>query len=118
MKALARLLTTFALLGLAPAPADNSWAIALPRAFAARNKLATLEDFAGYVNRGGRVKLAASAEFVESPGALPMPLQSIISRDAFQAIDRAPRSTEAWISTARRSPGRWITPRPSCSSCS
>ena len=25
----------------------------------------------------------------ESPGALPMPLQSIISRDAFQAIDRA-----------------------------
>jgi len=59
------------LIWLAPAPADNSWAIAVPRDFAAKNKLATLEDFAGYVNRGGRVKLAASAEFVDSPGALP-----------------------------------------------
>ena len=59
------------LVWLAPAPADNSWAIAMPRDFAARMKLATLENFAAYVKRGGRVKLAASAEFVESPGALP-----------------------------------------------
>lgn len=56
---------------LAPAPADNSWAIALPQEFAGKAKLATLPDFAAYVNRGERVKLAASAEFVESPGALP-----------------------------------------------
>jgi osmoprotectant transport system substrate-binding protein len=59
------------LVWLAPAPADNSWAIAVRQDFAARMKLATLEDFAAYVKRGGRVKLAASAEFVESPGALP-----------------------------------------------
>jgi osmoprotectant transport system substrate-binding protein len=56
---------------LAPAPADNSWAIAVRRDLARAQDLATLEDFAAYVDRGGRVKLAASAEFVDSPGALP-----------------------------------------------
>jgi osmoprotectant transport system substrate-binding protein len=30
-----------------------------------------LEDLAAYLKRGGRIKLAASAEFVESPSALP-----------------------------------------------
>jgi len=56
---------------LAPAPADNSWAIAMRRDVAQKHRLTTLEDFAGYVNGGGTVKLAASAEFVDSPGALP-----------------------------------------------
>ncbi len=56
---------------LAPAPADNSWAIAVRRDLADAEHLATLEDFAAYIDRGGRVKLAASAEFVDSPGALP-----------------------------------------------
>jgi hypothetical protein len=31
----------------------------------------------------------------DSPGALPMPLQSIISRDAFKAIDRSVASGNA-----------------------
>ena len=56
---------------LAAAPADNSWAIALRRDLATAQHLATLADFARYVKAGGRVKLAASAEFVDSPGALP-----------------------------------------------
>lgn len=56
---------------LAPAPADNSWAIAVRRDLAQAQHLATLEDFARYVDRGGAIKLAASAEFVDSPGALP-----------------------------------------------
>jgi osmoprotectant transport system substrate-binding protein len=56
---------------LAPAPADNSWAIAIRRDLAQARHLATLEDLAHYVNGGGKVKLAASAEFVDSPGALP-----------------------------------------------
>lgn len=56
---------------LAPAPADNSWAIAVRRDLSQAQHLATLADFAGYVDRGGAVKLAASAEFVDSPGALP-----------------------------------------------
>ncbi len=59
------------LVWLAPAPADNSWVIAVPRAVAVANNLATMADFAAWVRRGGAVKLAASAEFVESPAALP-----------------------------------------------
>ncbi len=45
--------------------------IAVRRDLAERAGLKTLSDFARYVNRGGRVYLAASAEFVESPSALP-----------------------------------------------
>jgi len=59
------------LVWLAPAPADNSWAIALRKDLAVSQRLATLSDFARYVAAGGRVRLAASAEFVESPSALP-----------------------------------------------
>jgi osmoprotectant transport system substrate-binding protein len=56
---------------LAAAPADNSWAIAVRRDLAQAQHLTTLADFARYVSGGGKAKLAASAEFVDSPGALP-----------------------------------------------
>lgn len=56
---------------LKPAPANNTWAIALPRDLAEKENLRTLDDFATYVNRGGYVKLAGSEEFVTSPMALP-----------------------------------------------
>ena len=59
------------LVWLKPASADNSWAIALRRDLADTNHLQSLQDFAHYVNAQGRIRLAASAEFVESPGALP-----------------------------------------------
>jgi len=59
------------LVWLAPAPADNTWVIALRRDLAARQQIATMADFARLANGDGRVKLAASAEFVESPSALP-----------------------------------------------
>ena len=59
------------LVWLKPAPANNTWAIAVRQDVAAANKLATLEDFARWVSQGGTVKIAASAEFVESPAALP-----------------------------------------------
>ncbi|MBP2229041.1 osmoprotectant transport system substrate-binding protein [Azospirillum agricola] len=55
---------------LKPAPANNTWAIAVRRDVATANKLATMEDFAKWV-AGGAAKIAASAEFVESPAALP-----------------------------------------------
>jgi osmoprotectant transport system substrate-binding protein len=58
------------LIWLEPAPADNSWVIAVPADFAAARRLATMADFAASARRG-EVKLAASAEFVESPAALP-----------------------------------------------
>ena len=59
------------LVWLAPAPADNAWAIALRKDVAQANGLTSMEDFARWVNADGPVRLAASAEFVESPAALP-----------------------------------------------
>jgi osmoprotectant transport system substrate-binding protein len=56
---------------LAPAPANNTWVIAVRRDLAERHGLETMSDFAKYLAAGGRIKLAASAEFVESPSALP-----------------------------------------------
>jgi len=59
------------LIWLTPAPADNNWVIALPRAFAQAKGIATLADLARFVTGGGAFRLAASAEFVESPAGLP-----------------------------------------------
>jgi osmoprotectant transport system substrate-binding protein len=59
------------LVWLQPAPADNSWVIAIPNALARDKGLNTLEDFAAFVRAGERVRLAASAEFVESVAGLP-----------------------------------------------
>ncbi len=56
---------------LQPAPANNTWGIAVNGKVAQQNKLRTMEDFARWVTGGGAVKLAASAEFVESAAALP-----------------------------------------------
>jgi len=56
---------------LAPAPANNTWAISVRSDLADQNKLKTMEDFGKWVAGGGKVKLAGSAEFVESPAALP-----------------------------------------------
>ncbi|PVE22670.1 ABC transporter substrate-binding protein [Microvirga sp. KLBC 81] len=56
---------------LDPAPANNTWAIALRRNVTEGNKLKTLSDFGRWVSGGGQVKLAASAEFVNSEAALP-----------------------------------------------
>ena len=59
------------LVWLTPAPANNTWVVAVRHDLAQRAGLATMSDFARYVNAGGQIKLAASAEFVESPSALP-----------------------------------------------
>lgn len=56
---------------LKPAPANNTWAIAIPEDLAEQEGLQSLHDFAAYVNRGGYVKLIGSEEFVNSPAALP-----------------------------------------------
>ena len=56
---------------LTPAPANNAWAISIRKDLAEGEKLATLDDFGKWVAGGGKVKLAGSAEFVESPAALP-----------------------------------------------
>ena len=58
---------------LAAAPANNTWSIAVRRDVAAAHQLTTLADLGPWLaTPAGRVfKLAASAEFVERPDALP-----------------------------------------------
>jgi osmoprotectant transport system substrate-binding protein len=56
---------------LAPAPANNTWAVAIRNEVAEANNLKTFSEFGAWVAGGGEVKLAASAEFVSSPAALP-----------------------------------------------
>lgn len=56
---------------LKPASANNTWGIAIPKSLAQKDDLQSLEDFARYVNSGGKVKLACSEEFVNSEMALP-----------------------------------------------
>ncbi len=56
---------------LGRSPANNTWAIAVPQAFAEENGLESVADLATFVNDGGEFKLAASQEFVDRPDALP-----------------------------------------------
>jgi len=56
---------------LTPAPANNTWVIAIRGDLADFPGRKCLDDLAAYLTEGGRFKLAASAEFVESPAALP-----------------------------------------------
>lgn len=56
---------------LTPAPANNTWGIAVRKDFAKANDLVTFSDFARFIGTGGDVKLAASSEFVNSAAALP-----------------------------------------------
>jgi osmoprotectant transport system substrate-binding protein len=56
---------------LSPAPANNTWVIAIRGDLAGFPGKKCLDDLAAYLAKGARFKLAASAEFVESPSALP-----------------------------------------------
>jgi osmoprotectant transport system substrate-binding protein len=56
---------------LSPSPANNTWGVALRTDVAEPNKIVTFSDFGKWVAGGGNVKLAASSEFVSTPGALP-----------------------------------------------
>ena len=59
------------LVWLAPAPANNTWVIAIRNDLAGFAGRKCLAELAAYLANGGRFKLAASAEFVESAAALP-----------------------------------------------
>lgn len=56
---------------LAPAPANNTWAIAVRRDLSESEDVVDLEDLAAYLNRGGEFRLAGSEEFVSRDDALP-----------------------------------------------
>ncbi len=55
---------------LAPANANNTWALAVRESFAKKNNIYSLKDFADYVNKGKDVKLACSEEFAARKDAL------------------------------------------------
>ncbi len=59
------------LVWLRPAPANNTWAIAVRRDLAEEENLNTLGDMAEYIREGGEFKLAASEEFVSREDVLP-----------------------------------------------
>ncbi|EGU9640206.1 ABC transporter substrate-binding protein [Salmonella enterica] len=59
------------LVWLTPAPANNTWTIAVRQDIAEKNKLSSLADLGRYLKEGGTFKLAASAEFIERADALP-----------------------------------------------
>ncbi|WP_413623359.1 ABC transporter substrate-binding protein [Kosakonia cowanii] len=59
------------LIWLTPAPANNTWTIAVRQDLAQKNKLTSLDDLSRYLKNGGEFKLAASAEFIERADALP-----------------------------------------------
>ena len=56
---------------LAPAPANNTWGVALRSDLAEEAGVGTFSEFGEWVAGGGVVKLVASAEFVNSAPALP-----------------------------------------------
>lgn len=86
---------------LQPAPANNTWAVALRNEVADGNNIETFSDFAAFVNGGGEVKLAASAEFVSSPAALPK-FQEVygFTLQADQLVTLSGGDTAATISAA------------------
>lgn len=56
---------------LARAPANNTWAIAIPKALADENDILGFMEWATYINAGKPVKLVCSQEFVDRDDALP-----------------------------------------------
>ena len=59
------------LVWLTPAPANNTWVIAIRGDLPGFGPGRCLDDLATYLAKSGHFRLAASAEFVESPSALP-----------------------------------------------
>jgi osmoprotectant transport system substrate-binding protein len=56
---------------LNPSPANNTWTIAVRQDVASAHNLKSLGDLGKFISSGGEFKLAASAEFIERPDALP-----------------------------------------------
>ena len=56
---------------LDPAPANNTWGVALRSEIAQEAGIETFSQFGQWVSDGGQVRLVASAEFVNSAPALP-----------------------------------------------
>ena len=56
---------------LQPSPANNTWAVAIPKTLADSSGMKSLTDLAAYVNKGGTFKIVGSQEFFTSDVAFP-----------------------------------------------
>ncbi len=61
----------FDLIWLRPAPANNTYALAVTRQWSEENGITDLVQFAEYVNNGGEVVLSTGDEFAQRPDGLP-----------------------------------------------
>lgn len=57
---------------LNPARANNTWALAMPRAQAERLSIRTFEDFSRAVRSGANIRVAGSPEFFNRPDSFPL----------------------------------------------
>lgn len=93
---------------LTPSPANNTWAVAVRNDVAGPNKLKTMSDFGKWISGGGKVKLAASSEFVNSAAALPAFRRPTASRSALTRRSFSPEAIQ-------RPPSRLPPTRPMAS---
>ena len=61
----------FDLIWLRPAPANNTYALAVTRQWSEENGITDMVGFAEYVNNGGEVVLSTGDEFAQRPDGLP-----------------------------------------------
>lgn len=88
---------------LEPAPANNTWAIAVTGQVAEENDLSTMSEFGAWVAGGGDVTLAASTEFVSSPAVLPAMQEAYgFSLNEDQTVILSGGDTAATIQAAAR----------------
>ncbi|RVV96783.1 ABC transporter substrate-binding protein [Mesobaculum littorinae] len=88
---------------LQPAPANNTWAIAVTSDVAEENDLATMTEFGKWIADGGDVTLAASTEFVSSPAVLPAMQETYgFELDEDQTVILSGGDTAATIQAAAR----------------
>jgi osmoprotectant transport system substrate-binding protein len=59
------------LIWLQPAPANNTYALAVTRQWSEENGITDMTEFAEYVNAGGEVVLSTGDEFAQRPDGLP-----------------------------------------------
>ena len=85
---------------LTPANASNAWALAVRRDVADAQSLRSMSDFARWVNRGGRVMLACSAEFANAGTLRSLQKTYGFKLGAAQLIVLAGGETSATIAAA------------------
>jgi osmoprotectant transport system substrate-binding protein len=95
----------FDLVWLRPAPANNTYALAVTREWSEEHDITTMPEFAEYVNEGGEVVLSTGDEFAQRPDGLPAFYETYdfeLSEDQLIIIAGAtPAQTEQALATGQ-----------------